>query len=54
MTLVQRQQRELRYAVLRAMRTHGNVRDAAAAVGLPRSTFHDYLQAARPRKRSRR
>ena len=36
--------REIAREVRRAMRRHGNVRAAAAALGMPRSTFHDWLR----------
>lgn len=36
-------QRELARAVRLAYRAHGSVRAGAVALGMPRSTFHDYL-----------
>jgi len=43
-----RLRRELARAVRRAYRTHGSVREAARALGMPRSTFHEYPQRGAP------
>jgi transcriptional regulator of acetoin/glycerol metabolism len=44
--------RRLRREVRLAMRTHGNVRAAAKSLGMPRSTFHDWLTGKAERRRS--
>lgn len=49
MKLYQRIQLELVRAVRRAYRKHGAIRAAAAALGMPRSTFHEYLTRGAPR-----
>jgi DNA-binding IclR family transcriptional regulator len=43
-----RARRELARAVRRAYRLHGSVRAAAKALGMPRSTFHEYLTRGAP------
>ena len=45
---IARLRRELTRAVRRAYRVHGNVRDAAKALGMPKSTFHEYLHRSAP------
>lgn len=40
-------QRDLARAVRVAYRRHGSVRAAADSLGMPRATFHDYLQRTR-------
>lgn len=35
--------RRLQREVKKAYRKHGNVRDAAKSLGMPRSTFHEWL-----------
>lgn len=40
-TFAAKQRKELRAAIAKALREHGNVRDAAKALGMPRSTLHD-------------
>lgn len=41
LTFVERQEEQLRRAMARALRKHGNVRDAAAEIGMSKSTFFD-------------
>jgi transcriptional regulator of acetoin/glycerol metabolism len=40
-TLAQRQRRELDQGIRRALRKHGKVREAAAELGIPKSTLYD-------------
>jgi hypothetical protein len=47
--LYQRVQLDLARAVRRALREYGSVRTAAAAIGMPKSTFHDYMKKGRKR-----
>ncbi len=44
MTIYDKIQYQLHRAIRRAWRKHRNVRDAAAAIGMPRSTFHEVAQ----------
>lgn len=45
---INRLRRELALAVRRAYKIHGNVRDGAKALGMPKSTFHQYLHRGAP------
>jgi len=47
MKLYQRIGKELRQRVRSAYKRHGTVRIAAASLGMPRATFHDWLRAER-------
>ena len=59
MTFVEKQKKQLAREMRRALRRHGAIRPAAAAVGLPRATFHDLarelgIETARKEKRASR
>lgn len=56
MTFAKRQQRDRDRAIRAALKQHGSVRTAAAALGMPHSTLHDRacalgLELGRPRRR---